>query len=299
MDKSHGHPHPRPKPHQPAPKRKRPKKPEQPKPEQPKPQPKPEQPKTQQGPHTGALVMKLPVEDLKKPKGGVWDGNVRWKKSELVTFQGEPAIRAFFKKGSGTGSMPHQESSGCSFGCENPAVKGQTAIVVAFDVFFDPDRWEWSKGGKLGGIFVGPGVASGYRHSPDGASHRIMWQREGAAISYIYPPGGLKQVDPKLQPDGHGIGYFHDILKLRKGEWNHVEIGVKINSFTNGKPNPDGISTLTVNGKTGVKRDIKWAAFPHLRINSAQFNCFFGGPDPAVVDSYAYLKNFAIHKWRD
>ena len=135
------------------------------------------------GPHTGALVMKLPVNDLKKPKGGVWQGNVKLKQSTVTTFEGEPVVKVFYKKGSGTSSMPFSDASGCSFSCENPAVKGQTGIVVAFDIYFAPGAWQWSKGGKIGGLFVGPGVASGYRHSDNGASHRIMWQREGGAIS--------------------------------------------------------------------------------------------------------------------
>lgn len=255
------------------------------------------------GPHTGDLVMRLPVDDLAKKGAGVWEGKVTWKKSSLATFQGERVLRVFMKKGSGTGSMPHPEASGVSVSCQNRAVKGQTAVVVAFDLYFDPAAWHWSKGGKIGGLFVGPGVASGYRHSDDGASHRMMWQREGGAISYIYPPAKLKQADPDLKPDGHGVGYFgKDKFPpgfLRPGQWNRVEIGVKINSFTGGKPNPDGMSQLTINGVSGVLDNVRWAKSPDLKIEKFENNVFMGGPDPAVVDSVLYMKNFEIYSWKD
>jgi len=257
----------------------------------------------QHGPHTGALVMKLPLEDLNKPDGGAWEGRVNWKKSSLVTFQGEPAVKVFYKKGSGTGSMPHADSSGCSLVCENRAIKGQTGVVVAFDVYFDPKNWNWSKGGKIGGLFVGPGVASGYRHSENGASHRMMWQRDGGAISYVYPPANLAQADPKLKPEGHGVGYFGEDKfpagTLKVGQWNHVEIGVKVNTFTNGKPKPDGKSMLTINGVSGVLTNVRWARSPDLKIDNFGYSTFFGGPDPAVVDSISYVKNFEIYKWKD
>ena len=257
-----------------------------------------------QGPHTGALALKLPVEDLAKKGGGVWEGKVKWNKSGLTSFQGAPAVRVFYKKGSGTSGMAHREASGCSFTCENRAVKGQTGVVVAFDLFFDPANWHWSKGGKIGGLFVGPGVASGYRHSENGASHRMMWQRDGAAISYIYPPAKLAQADPQLKPEGHGVGYFgrdkFPAGTLKVGRWNRVEIGVKVNTFSAaGKPNPDGKSMLTINGVSGVLTNIRWARSPDLKIHNFTYGTFFGGPDPAVVDSVSYVRNFEVFQWKD
>lgn len=258
---------------------------------------------TRGGPHTGALLAKLPVEDLKKSGGGSWAGRVKMNASSVTTFQGQPAVKVFYKKGSGTSGMAHRDSSGCSFTSENRAIKGQTGVVVAFDVFFDPKNWHWSKGGKIGGLFVGPGVASGYRHSENGASHRMMWQRDGAAISYIYPPSKMAQVDPDLKPEGHGVGYFgkdkFPAGTLKVGQWNRIEIGVKVNTFTNGKPNPDGKSVLTINGVSGVLTNIRWAARPDLKIDNFNYGTFFGGPDPAVVDSVSYVRNFEVFQWKD
>lgn len=257
----------------------------------------------QSGPHTGSLLLQLPLEDLVKKDGGAWNGSIKLKKSRLDTFEGERVLRVFYKKGSGTSQDPFQDSSGCSLVCQNRVVKGQTGLVVAFDVYFDPKNWKWSRGGKFGGLFVGPGVASGYRHSPDGSSHRMMWQKDGGAISYIYPPSDLKQVDAKLQASGHGVGYFGDTFPagtLKVGQWNHIEIGIKVNTFSkDGKPNADGKSMLCVNGKCGILTNVRWARESKLKIDKFEYGTFFGGPDPAVVDSVSYVKNFRVYAWKD
>lgn len=257
---------------------------------------------TGSGPHTGERVAELPVDDLKKPKGGSWEGKVNFKASSLVNFEGKSAVKVFYKKGSGTSSMPHSNAAGVDLVAQNKFIKGQTALVVSFEVYFDPKNWNFSRGGKMAGISVGPGVASGFRHSVDGASHRIMWQAGGGAISYIYPPAKMKQEDPKLKPEGHGVGYFGDKFPagtLKVGQWNRIELGVKVNTFTNGKPNPDGKSQLTINGVSGVLTNVRWAARPDIKIDAFGYGSFFGGPSPAVVDSVSYIRNFSVHKWKD
>lgn len=179
---------------------------------------------------------------------------------------------------------------------------GAAGAVVAFDVYFDPARWHWSKGGKLGGLFVGSGKASGGRHTEDGASHRLMWKAGGGAISYIYVPKGLPQSRPELRASkDFGIGVHADVFAgaLKTGQWNHVEIGLRVNTFdASGRPAGDGASSLTINGRTAELAGVNWAARPGTAISGFDFNTFFGGPDPAVVDSIAYVKNFALYEWK-
>lgn len=240
-------------------------------------------------------TLQLPLADLGKPGGGAWNlqGRVNWKTSKLDTFQGQPALRVSYAKNSGTSKDPGV--GGMLF---TAAPKGLPAreARVAWDVYFDKG-WHFSKGGKIGGLFVGQGVASGYRHSPDASSHRIMWQRDGGAISYVYPPTGLAQADPKLQASGCGIAYFKEAFPagtLKVGSWNSVVLGVKLNTFTDGKPNADGVAYLEVNGKAATKSDVRWARSPDLLIERFEFNTFFGGPDPAVCDCTAYYRNFRL-----
>lgn len=254
------------------------------------------------GPHTGRLLTALPVSDLTKAGCGCWNGDVNWKESSVGPFQDQPALRVFFKKGSGTSAHPFHDASGVAIKFEAQGLVGTTGAVVAFDVFFDPKNWDWAGGGKIGGMFVGRGAASGGRHTADGASHRIMWQKDGGAISYLYLPRGVPQPNPALQKcTDFGLGLHHATFAkvLKTGQWNRVELGVKLNSFVDGKPAGDGKAVLTVNGVTAVTDRVNWARSPQLLLNGFDLSAFFGGPDPAAVDSIMYARNFAVHEWRD
>lgn len=258
---------------------------------------------TPQGKHTGALKHTLALADLTKPGTGCWAGRVKWNKSSLSTFQGQPALRVFYKAGSGTSADPHHDASGMSVHCCHSCIKGAKAAVVCFEVFFDPASWHWSRGGKLGGLFVGEGAASGGRHTATGSSHRIMWQADGGAISYIYPPAGLAQPNPVLAKGAdYGVGLHHATFAkaLKPGQWNHVELGIKLNSFgPDGKPAGDGKAMLCVNGVSAVTDRINWSANPGMVLDKFEYTTFFGGPDPAVVDSVSYVRNFAVREWRE
>lgn len=236
----------------------------------------------------------LPVTDLAKKGGGAWNvkGRVNWKLSSVQTFQGQPCLRMFFKKGSGTGSK--QATGGVSFDTVPRGLPGDAA-TLSFDLFPEPGI-DWSRGGKFGGLGIGHGAASGYDHSTTGASARLMWQENGGLIAYLYTASGLPQVDPKLKADGHGIGYFHKELagSIRAGQWNTLSIGVKINTFTNGRPNPDGRVSVSINGKTMTKDDIRWSARPDLNITSIIWSPFFGGSWVAPKDTVMYARNFKL-----
>lgn len=239
----------------------------------------------------------LPVGDLALKGGGAWKlkGSVKWKKSGLDTFEGQPAIRVFYGKNSGTSQDPGV--GGMAMSAAPEGLRGREA-KIAFDVFFDKG-WHFSRGGKIGGFFIGHGAASGYEHSPNGSSHRIMWQKDGGAISYIYPPSGLDQDDPELKASGHGVGYFHDLFPagtLKVGQWNSMVLGVKLNTFAGGKPNADGVAFLEINGVSGSRNNIRWTRSPDLLIESFDLSTFFGGPDPAVKDCTAYFRNFRMIK---
>lgn len=254
-----------------------------------------------QCPHSGNVVCRLPVEDLQRPGLGAWNGTARWNASSVVTFQGQPALRVFYKKGSGTSADPFRDQSGVALSSKARGLVGTDAAVVSFDIFFDPQNWHWSSGGKLGGIFVGDGAASGGRHSATGASHRVMFQRNGGAISYFYVPRGLPQPNPALAGAREfGVGLHHATFAaaLKTGQWNRIQIGVKLNTFTDDVPAGDGKAMLVVNGVAAITDRINWSARPDLKLNGFDFSTFFGGPDPAVVDSVSYVRNFEVRQWR-
>lgn len=240
----------------------------------------------------------LPVEDLLERGGGAWrlQGRVNWKNSRLDAARGELRVR--YAKGSGTSKDP---GVGGMLFTAVPEGLPSRAAKVAWEVYFDRG-WHFSKGGKMGGLFVGEGVASGYRHCPTASSHRIMWQRDGGAISYIYPPGDLPQADPRLQAEGCGVAYHGDTAfpagTLKVGRWNSIVLGVKLNTFDpEGRPNADGVAFLEINGKAATVERVRWARSPDLLISNFGFNTFFGGPDPAVRDCSARYRNFRVLDW--
>ena len=251
----------------------------------------------------GRLITALPIADLRQARGGAWNAKPSLRKSSITSFQGDTVLKVVYEKGSGTSG--HSKSSGKSGGwaiSAKPRGIPGTALVLAFDVYFERG-WNWSKGGKFGGFKIGQGVASGYRWSETAATHRIMWQRDGGAIAYIYPPAKLPQEDPRMRPtgkgSGHGAGFFKELFPagtLKIGQWNHLELGVRLNTFSGSNPNPDGVATVTVNGVTGTLRNVRWRRSANLLISAIDFNTFFGGPDPAVVDSVCYMKGFALHE---
>jgi hypothetical protein len=252
-------------------------------------------------PQTGALLSRLPVSDLKGKGGGAWklDGRVDWRQSSVTPFQGSNALKVTFRKGSGAGSG--QGNGGIALSAAPRGLPSNGAIMVC-DVFFAPG-WDWSRGGKLGpGLFVGTGSASGGNHSPTGASCRLSFKDGGAAIAYIYVSTGLPQEDSRLKSSGYGAGLLSDVFKpgsLKVGKWNHVEVGIKMNTFdSKGAPNPDGMALVHVNGTTGVVKNIRWSRSPDLNIRRMSMHPFFGGPSPSVVDCTAYYKNFALYAWK-
>ena len=259
------------------------------------------------GPYTGDLVTALPAADLfEAPGGGAWKITGVDKAAATLVKEGQDhVVRVRYPKDSGSGSTPmgSRISGGMRNGDAFPLGLPASAIVLAFDVCFGTG-FNFADGGKLLGLGVGVGPASGKDHSPTAASHRINFQKDGSAVSYIYIPQGLKQSNTKLTDDGGGNKFFADIfpagtLKVGDGQYNHIELGIKINSFDATKsPEANGIAVLTINGVSGEVKDVRWSARPDLLINYVTFNTFFGGKTPSQIDSVAYFKNFALHAWK-
>jgi hypothetical protein len=190
---------------------------------------------TTHGQHTGALIADLPVIDLVARNCGKWNGNIDLKKSKIVTFQGEKVLQVHHDKGSGSTATDPRAVGGVQGFFTPPGLPlADGGYVFGFDVFF-PTGYKFAKGGKFGGVYMGEGSASGGHHSPNASSNRIMFQVDGGAILYVYPPLGAKQADPRLQGDpDYGFGVFNkEFAKcLKTGQWNHLEIGTKMNTYS-------------------------------------------------------------------
>jgi hypothetical protein len=229
-------------------------------------------------------------------------GSIDFKRATVVQMDGQDALRVVYKQGSGA---PQGTADGGIFFKAAPTGLFPTdSAMLGFDVFFDPG-WNWARGGKFGGFHVGEGHASSRSHSPTASSHRIMWQKDGGAISLICAPLGLDQLDDTLEPrnNNFGAGYHHDAFAqvFKVGQWHSVRLGVRNNTYDdNGNARPDGVAYLRVDGRKEIKREIKWTASnrdPKPHINHITWNTFFGAPQTAPVDCVAFYRNFKLLKY--
>lgn len=311
-------PKPKPKP-KPEPKQKPKPKPRAPehkpehKPEPKKPEPKPAKPTVKAasdpapppplGPRTGKLIAALPVDDLTKPGAGAWNSKaVNLKKSKIVDFKSERAIQVYFPKRSG--APDGSNDGGIQFDFHPKGLPTDAAVLVWR--MYVPEGFDFARGGKLLGFQIGRGEASGGKHSATAASSRVMFQGSvgsstaGGTIAYNYAPSGVPQVEPGLDADGYGSGFFHKEFAgaLTPGSWHVVELGIKMNTFTNGKPNADGVSYLCIDGKACELTRVRWSKDPeHAVISGISCNLFFGGPSPSPKNQAFHLSGFEVHEF--
>lgn len=243
----------------------------------------------------GRPLVKLPLSQLTLGRTTApWQGSA-WV-TKACSVEGD-VLRVEYPRGSGNfrGGGPR---GGCSFKARPHCVPA-TDLTFSYRVRF-ADSFQWSKGGKLPGIFVGSGEASGGHHSSNGASMRVMWQEGGQLIGYVYPPSGVKQPAAYERAadgskTGHGDGLFKDAgLYVTKGDWNDIVVRVKLNSFDNdGKPNPDGVATLSVNGTPASLTGIVWRRKPSVKITHVNVVTFYGGKWKSPKSTYAEFTDFA------
>jgi len=84
---------------------------------------------------------------------------------------------------------------------------------------------------------------------------------------------------------------------LTKGVWHTLEVGIQLNTFTNGKPNQDGIGYIAIDGKSREVTKIIWTASPTTKIMGVNLGSFFGGSAISSKTQSAYFKNFGVYAW--
>lgn len=212
-------------------------------------------------------------------------GSGKVKQQPAQTPKGAAAgeLVAVYKPGSGAGSAHALSRSWPN--------KSSTGATVSYEVLFDPG-FEWSCGGKLGGFFVGKGAASGCRHTGDGASFRIMWQRDGGAIAYVYVPTGTPQPAVLMKKAACGTAVFASEFRaaFKTGVWHKVEIGLKLN--TPGKA--DGEMWMSIDGKRAALSGVTWRKAAGLGVEKFDITTFHGGPCKASKTSSARFRNVSV-----
>ncbi len=176
----------------------------------------------------------------------------------------------------------------------------QGGVVATFDALF-AKGFEWGCRGKVGGFSIGPGASNGGDHSPNGASHRLMWDAGGGAYAYVYVPSGTerRQPEPLRQHGQFGVGVFAEHFRgaLRAGAWHHVALGLKLNTFAGSKPNADGVLLLSIDGTAHLLRNVVWRQYPNLAVEDFALATFHGGPCEATRVSHSEFKNLEVFAW--
>ena len=224
--------------------------------------------------------------------------NVTGRPGPVVTKDGLRAYEVSYKKGQiggGSSSMNVTLSPRAFFPGE--------AVRMRFKVMFEPG-FPWGpamkkSGGKIIGLWVGTGAASGGSYSTTGASYRLTWSYNGGVGPYLYPQLRQKhdkkrsgenptwaQLDQSAEVQrasniAAGLHVFYPRnkkdpgswdMRLREGVWNEVEMFMRLN--TPGRQ--DGVLELTVNGVTKRLSSVRYR-YDNAKITGAKIHSFFGG----------------------
>lgn len=218
-------------------------------------------------------------------------------RTEACSVRGN-VLRVEYPRGSGNFGSGGPEG-GCTFKAR-PHTLPATDVTLHYRVRF-ASNFQWSKGGKLPGLFIGQGDASGGAHTPKAASARLMWVRDGQVVAYTYPPSGVRQSQQYLDQAKTKGGYGDEVFgaaKLRfrePGRWNDVVLRVKLNGFDeDGAPLQNGLLSLSVNGRAASVGGIVWRRYPALKIEFVAVTTFFGGAWTSPVDTYSEFHGFSV-----
>ena len=192
----------------------------------------------------------------------------------------------------------------------------KNSVKMSFDINFQPGfsfgNNTHSEGGKVGGLHVGKGAASGCRHTADGASLRLVWDggpdkrfKGSGASAYTYLPVGTKGKQPAfIEKDGQPNCGFHfwrkesDNIFSNTGSWYNVTLGIKLNDV--GKNN--GKIYYEIKGPKSFKAEadgVIWRERNDMDIREASISSFFGGGgnEYKVLPSTYLLKNVMLSSY--
>ena len=255
----------------------------------------------------GAMVPVVPFSALA----------IRGSPGTLVTWNGLQAIQATYAAGQRGGSSSDLR---CSFTYGNffPA----TQLWFGFK-WYVADNFPWDAGqipkagGKILGMRIGDGDASGGDYSSTGASFRVTWSWTGGIGPYMYPQlrnnvsgravskQEMDQSDEVWSTAGgqiaKGLHLFHPPhrskqdpaawpMRVLKGQWNDISIFCKLN--TPGQK--DGIMKITVNGVSRALTSFRYR-YDNAQIEDININTFFGGGDSSYAprqETRSYYADF-------
>ena len=191
----------------------------------------------------------------------------------------------------------------------------KSACKMSFDINFQPGfsfgNNTHSEGGKVGGLHVGPGAASGCRHTDNGSSLRLVWDggpdkrfKGSGGSAYTYLPTGARGKQPAfVEKDGWPNCGYHfwrkesDNIFSNTGSWYTVTLGIKLNDV--GKNN--GKIYYEIKGPKSFRAEeggMIWRT-GNYDISEASISSFFGGGGNQmnVLPSTYLIKNVMLSSY--
>ena len=188
----------------------------------------------------------------------------------------------------------------------------KNAVKMSFDINFQPGfsfgNNTHSEGGKVGGLHVGSGAASGCRHTDSGSSLRLVFDggpdkrfKGSGASAYTYIPTSSRGKQPDfVNKEGDPNCGLHlwrkesDNIFSETGSWYHVVLGIKLNDV--GKNN--GKIYYSITGPKNLTREADgfiWRT-SNYDIREASISSFFGGGgwEKKVLPSTFLIKNVML-----
>lgn len=275
---------------------------------------------------TAQPILVCPIDSLtRSPPYGVWDcrtiipgkpvGLSGYRDMKLSTFErfNDPStgirrnvINCFYQVHSGGKVAANILTGGFNI-ASNPNVFPRSNIAVFADIFYD-DAFDFGRGGKTGvGLFVGQESAAGGNYKVNSSSARCVFRANGEASLYMYVPRNLQQLDPAMNSaayatNNYGVEFFDkDTFRaigksgpLRRGCWNEIGVGVRVNSFVGNAPQYDGSVFMSINGVAQEISSVRLLANTgnvYDNVSQAVFNTFYGGDWTSPANS--------VCKWSD
>lgn len=148
-------------------------------------------------------------------------------------------------------------------------------------------NFDFVLGGKLLG--VGGGIANTGGHKPngkDGWSVRVMWNREGKLVQYVYHPD---------QPSKYGEAFEWDMSKaLQRDKWHTLKTTVTMNT----PKQRNGRIQSWLNGRLVLnKNKLRFRNTNQLLIDQFLFSSFYGGSNAKWAprqNQVAYFDEFVL-----
>ena len=180
-------------------------------------------------------------------------------------------------------------------GCNNPkhCVNWKPDLGKKFNQLYYgyrfkfPKGFHFVKGGKLPGVGGGKSNTNGaVPNGSDGWSVRMMWDKNGKLVQYVYHPD---------QPSKYGdVMPFDMNSSLAMGQWHTIQTMVRLNQ----PGSNNGAIKSWLDGKLVLnKQGLRFRNINSLEIDRLLFATFYGGNGPLWAprrDQYAFIDDVRI-----